>query len=112
MPKQLFTKVQLPAEQPSCCAACPLLGLIPPVERPKGSKETHVCLATHDALAGRGIVSQHDRHKRPCDHLWESWPRVYGVQREHYMRYRVPYDQSKQMVIKFHEPRGPKSKKH
>ena len=110
MPKQLFTKVQLPLEQPSCCAACPLLGLIPQSERPKGSKETHVCLGTHDAIAGRGIVSQNTRHKRPCDEVWDSWPKVYGVKREYFMRYRVPYDQSKQMVIKFHEKRGPKMK--
>ena len=108
MPKQLFTPIQLPPEQPPCCAACPLVGIIPQCERPKGSKETHVCLATGEALAGRGIVSQHDRHRRPCDDLWDSWPRKYGIRRDYYLRYRVPYDQSKQMVIKFHDKRGPK----
>ena len=107
MPKQLFTPIQLPPEQPACCASCPLVGIIPQAERPKGSKETHVCLGTGEALAGRGIVSQHDRHKRPCDHLWASWMglplRRYRLNTEYYLRYRVPYDQSKQMIIKFHK---------
>ena len=29
--------------------------------------------------------------------------RRYKIPTEYYLRYRVPYDQSKQMVIKFHK---------
>ena len=110
MPKKLFTPIQLPTEQPACCAVCPLLGIIPKEERPKGTKETHVCLGTRDAIAGRGITSQHDRHKRFCDNIWDAWPKQFGVRTDYYRRYRVPYMQSQQMIITFHEKRGPKPK--
>lgn len=55
MPKHNTTPIQLPAEQPDCCALCPLVGIIPKANRPKGTKETHCCLGTMEALSGRGI---------------------------------------------------------
>ena len=107
MPKLVIEKVQLPESQPKCCAECPLCGLIPKNERPKGTKETHVCLGTHFALAGRGIVSTHERHKRPCDRMWRLWQTIPGrkfpLRMEYYAKYRVPFDQSKQMHIIFRD---------
>ena len=113
MPKQLFTKVQLPLEQPSCCAACPLLGLIPQSERPKGSKETHVCLGTMEALTGRGVsvrASNRDTNhplRRPCDNRWEAWMtmpgRKIGISNVSYIQCRIPYEQGQQLQIKFHK---------
>lgn len=112
MPKRVTRKIKIPTEQPDCCAMCPLLGVIPKEERPFGSKETHVCIARQEALSGRGIsvkASGRDSHhplKRPCDEFWEVWTRLpggyYPMKDEFYLRYRLPYEASQQMVIKFH----------
>lgn len=113
MPKRLHYMVTLPMEKPDCCAECPLVGIIPKNERPHGSKETHVCLGTHEALSGRGIkvrASEKDSHhplRRPCDGRWRMWAtlpgRQYAVRTEYYQIYRLPYEQGLQMVIKFHK---------
>lgn len=106
MPKKIFEKIQLPDTQPKCCAECPLCGIIPKYERPKGTKETHVCLGTRHALSGRGIVSASHRHKRPCDRSWKIWlqlpSHILGINRDFYLKYRVPFEQSRQMEIIFH----------
>lgn len=112
MPKRNITLMQLPMEQPDCCASCPLVGIIPKEQRPRNSKESHVCLGTCEALSGRGIhvrASERDTsHKlhRPCDHVWEAWMnlpgRKLGINSNFYLTYRLPYEQSSQMVIKFH----------
>lgn len=113
MPKRNIIQVQLPAEQPDCCAMCPLLGLVPKyVARPKNSKETHVCLGTMEALTQRGTrirASQRDSHhplKRPCDHRWPMWmtlpQRKLGLSIETYRECRVPYEATLQLTIKFH----------
>lgn len=112
MPRKSFIPTQLPPEQPDRCADCPLLGLIPKEQRPKGSKETHVCIGTHHAISGRGILvrkSQRDSHhplRRPCDSKWEAWMtlpgRTYGMPYTHYLLYRMPYEQGQQMKIIFH----------
>lgn len=112
MPRKLNYMVGLPMEQPDCCAECPLVGVIPKEQRPKGSKETHVCLGTHEALSGRGIkvrASRRDVHhplRRPCDARWRMWVtlpgRQYALKKEYYQIYRLPYEQGMQMVIKFH----------
>lgn len=112
MPKRCFYSVVLPMVQPDCCAECPLLGLIPKGERLKGSKETHVCLGTYEALSGRGTkvrASGRDGNhpwRRPCDKKWGLWTtlpgRVFGYRSEYYLRYRLPVEQGRQMVIKFH----------
>ena len=107
MPKKVFEKVPLTETQPKCCAECPLCGIIPQNERPKGTKETHVCLGTRHALSGRGIVSTSHRHKRPCDRRWKIWLRVptraLVVPIDFYLKYRVPFEQSRrQMEIIFH----------
>lgn len=109
------TPIQLPPEQPDCCFDCPLCGLIPKdqPDKPKGSKETHVCLATWEALTGRGIkvrASGRDSHhplKRPCDTKWEAWmklpERCYLLPDVVYLHYRLPFENGLQFKIKFHK---------
>ena len=113
MPKRVFRRIKLPMEQPDCSAVCPLLGLIPKSERPKGSKETHVCIAKQEAISGRGIrvkKSERDSHhplRRPCDEEYELWTRLpggcYPMKDEFYLRYRLPFQADMQMIIKFHK---------
>ena len=113
MLKHNMTPIQLPAEQPDCCATCPLVGIIPKVNRPKGTKETHCCLGTMEALSGRGINvrasekdSRHPWH-RPCDNKWQAWmlfpKRTIHVNSIAYIQCRVPYEQSRQLTFKFHK---------
>lgn len=115
MPKRNITQMQLPMEKPDCCAECPLCGLIPKEQRPFGSKETHVCLGTLEALSGRGISvrasqrdSKHPLH-RPCDSRWKAWMtlpgRKFGISDSHYVTYRMPFEQRTQLTIKFHTKR-------
>lgn len=106
--------VQLPMVQPDCCMECPLCGLIPKnhPDKPKGSKETHVCLGTWEALTGRGIkvrASQRDSHhplRRPCDMKWDAWmkltERCFMLNDVVYLHYRLPMEDSMQFKIKFH----------
>lgn len=106
-------KIQLPPTQPQACCECCLCGLIPKsISRPKYSKETHVCLGTMEAMTKRGIkirASQRDPHhplRRPCDHLWDAWMtlprRILNVNRQFYVECRIPYENTLQMKIKFH----------
>ena len=106
-------KVQLPPTQPQACSSCPLCGLLPRyVQRPKHSKETHVCLGTMEALTKRGIhirASERDKHhplRRPCDDRWDMWMtlprRILNVNRTFYRDCRLPYENTIQMQIKFH----------
>lgn len=109
------TPMHLPPEQPDCCFDCPLCGLIPKdcPDKPKGSKETHVCLATWEAMSGRGIkvrASKRDSHhplKRPCDTKWEAWmklpERCYLLPDVVYLHYRLPFENGLQFKIKFHK---------
>ena len=107
-------KVLLPATQPDRCIDCPLLGLVPKyVDRPKHSKETHVCIGTMEALTQRSTkirASQKDDHhplRRPCDLRWEMWMtlprRILSVNRDFYRECRIPYESTLQMQIKFHK---------
>ena len=83
------------------------------VNRPKGTKETHCCLGTMEALSGRGInvrASEKDsRHPwpRPCDNKWQAWmlfpKRTIHVNSIAYIQCRVPYEQSRQLTFKFHK---------
>lgn len=112
MPRKKIIEIALPAEQPDCCAICPLCGLIPKDQRPRGSKESHVCLATHHAMSSRGIgvsKSSRDSHhplRRSCDIKWDAWMqlpgRKFGISYAHYLQYRLPYEQGQQMQIIFH----------
>lgn len=117
MVKSNLTLIQLPGEKPDCCAECPLCGVIPKNQRPKGSMEGFVCLGTHEALGSRFINvrasqkdSKHPLH-RPCDNRWHAWMMIPGrrlsVNSRDFMMYRFPFEQSRQMVIKFHNV-GPK----
>ena len=113
-PKNM-TLMKMPAEQPDCCANCPLCGMIPKgyTGKPKGSKETHVCLGTMEALTGRGIkvlASKRDKNhplRRPCDHKWDAWmklpERMFSIPDELYLECRVPYERTLQFTIKFHK---------
>ena len=96
MPKKYFEKVQLPNKKPNCCAECPLCGIIPKIEVPKFSKETHVCLGTRHAMSGRGIVSVSKRHARPCDKMWRIWEKLpahtLAVPIDFYLQYRLPFE--------------------
>ena len=113
MPKRNIIQIQLPAEQPDCCAECPLLGLVPNyVSRPKNSKETHVCLGTMEAITQRGsrvrASSRDTNHpwKRPCDNRWRAWlqlpNRKLGISIQTYNDCRIPYENTLQLQIKFH----------
>ena len=113
MPKRNITMVQLPPEQPDCCAECPLLGLIPKtIVRPLNSKETLVCIGTMEALTKRGSrvrVSKRDSNhpwKRPCDLRWDAWMqlpgRKLGVSVQSFNECRTPYESTLQLRIKFH----------
>ena len=113
MPKRNIIQVQLPPEQPDCCAMCPLLGLVPKyVARPKNTKETHVCIGTMEALTQRGTkirASQRDSHHplhRPCDYRWAMWmtlpQRKLGLNYDTYRECRIPYEATLQLQIKFH----------
>lgn len=107
-----YISVILPDEQPDRCTDCPLLGLIPKQQRPKGSKESHVCLGTCEAMGARFArvkASERDTrhpHLRPCDALWYVWTRAprreYRLRWDRYLQYREPYEQGQQMQINFH----------
>lgn len=113
-PKNM-TPIKLPVEQPDCCAECPLVGLIPKnwPGKPKGSKESHLCMGTWEAMSARGIrvrASQRDSHhplRRPCDAKWEAWVKapeqMKCVPDQAYLQFRVPYEDSLQFKIKFHK---------
>jgi hypothetical protein len=113
MPKRNIIQIQLPSEQPDCCAECPLLGVVPSyVARPKNSKETMVCCGTMDAITQRGSrvrASQRDTNHplhRPCDSRWHSWMqlpgRKLGISTQTYNDCRIPYEGTLQLQIKFH----------
>ena len=108
-------KVQLPPAKPDCCAECPLLGIVPKtVERPKYSKETHLCIGTAppEALSERATrkrASECDaKHplRRPCDLYWDMWMglprRILNVNRALYRDSRLPYMATQYPEIKFH----------
>ena len=114
MPKRNIIQIQLPPEQPDCCAECPLLGLVPNyVARPKNSKETHVCLGTMEAITQRGsrvrASSRDSNHpwKRPCDNRWPAWMqlagRKLGISIQYYNDCRIPYENTLQLQIRFHK---------
>ena len=90
-----------------------VVGVYTQPDRPKGSKETHVCLGTWEALSGRGIkvrASQRDSHhplRRPCDTKWDAWmklpERCFLLQDIVYLHYRMPFENGLQFKIKFHK---------
>lgn len=120
MPKRNIVQIQLPAQQPDRCVDCPLLGKIPEyyTQRPKGSKETMVCLGTLEALTVLGSKSRASKHTtkhplhRPCDNRWNAWMqlprRKLGVSVKSYNECRIPYEQGLELEIKFHTGRGRK----
>ena len=123
MPKKIFKQVKLPMQQPDRCMDCPLLGMIPAVEREFGSQETLVCLATHHAMNARIARSKASEHtakhplKRWCDDDWERWQQepMYGnfpIRITDYGRYRDLFvRECMEFQIIFHSKRGPKPKR-
>ena len=118
MPANKNIKIKITTEQPDACVQCPLIGLIPKWRLPFGCQETHICTATREAMTARKARSKrseadakHPRHMF-CDHKWDAWRQlgVYGIPRQVYIEERLPYEQSQQLPIIFHDKRGPKSK--
>lgn len=118
MPKRNIVKIKIATEQPDCCLQCPLIGLVPKHRLPFGSQETHICIAMREAMTARKARSKrseadakHPRH-RYCDHTWDAWYQrgFYGVPTQAYIEERLPWQESQQLPIIFHEKRGPKSK--
>ncbi len=113
MPKKIFKTVKLPRQQPDCCIECPLLGVIPKKDLPKGCRETRVCIMTGDAMTpafSRSRKSTKDRHhplKRYCDHDWDLYQKPpingkYNIRIVDWVTYRLPYEEKKVLNIKFH----------
>lgn len=118
MPKKNLIKIKIETEQPDCCVQCPLLGLVPKHRLQKGEQETHVCIITRHALTARKARSKrseadakHPRH-RYCDHAWEAWRQrgFVGIPTQAYIEERLPWEESQQLPIIFHNKRGPKTK--
>jgi len=113
MPKKAIIPIQIPMEQPDCCARCPLIGLIPKNQRQPGVRQSYVCLGVlGEALPSKGIWTSASeakqkkrKHHRPCDTRWEAWAqlpgRKFGMSYAHYLQYRLPYEQGNQLIIKF-----------
>lgn len=113
MPRIAVVPMKLPPEQPDCCAACPLCGLIPKNQRQEGARQGYVCLGVlGEALTSKGIHSSAKAYKeknrklhRPCDTRWDAWMqlpgRVFGISYAHYLQYRLPYEQGQQLQIRF-----------
>jgi hypothetical protein len=113
MPKRNIVMIQLPAEKPDMCAACPLVGIVPAYLKPKGSQEKYVCMGTNEAITAKGIyvkasVREKKKHPlhRPCDNRWHAWMelpyRRLGISNTAYIQCRIPYEQAQQLKIKFH----------
>ena len=114
MPKRNFVMQLLPIERPDRCTDCPLLGVVPKsVARPKGSKETMLCLGTMEAMSrpwSRKRESECDSHHpmhHYCEQKWHAWVglprREFPIPVQFYNECRVPYEQSLQLTIKFHK---------
>ena len=113
MPKKAIIPTQLPMEQPDCCAMCPLIGLIPKNQRQPGLRQSYVCLGVlGEPLSSKGIWTSAEKERqkkrklhRVCDSRWEAWTqlpgRKFGMSYAHYLQYRLPYEQSSQLIIHF-----------
>ena len=112
MPRKNFIRIRIPALQPDRCIDCPLLGLVPKRQLPKGSLETFVCMPTRNAMTARLTRSKvseadkkHPRH-RYCERLWPAWATlsngVYNLSYRVYLEERLPLEESMQLPIKFH----------
>lgn len=119
MPKITTVHIPILTEQPDCCDQCPLIGLVPKWRLSHGSQETRVCIATRHAMTARKARSKrseadakHPRH-RYCDDKWDIWRErgFYSISKDAYSQERVPWEESQQLPIIFHEKRGPKPKK-
>ena len=85
MPKNIYTPIQLPPNQPDRCAKCPLLGKRPQQEQTKGQRQAYCCLGIFTAdgfppLTSKGIERSAEAYRksqrrlhRPCDDRWDVW---------------------------------------
>ena len=92
MPRNLFTKIQLPPRQPDRCSKCPLLGKRPTEELTPGQRRAYCCLGFFTAegfptLTSKGIECSAEEYKanqrrlhRPCDNKWDVWMALPGRQ--------------------------------
>ena len=119
MPKKIFQDIKLPQQEPDQCIDCPLLGLIPESERPKGSQQVHVCLGTAQSLSKRmaearkSAKDKDHQLDRPCKGgYWQIWqekelkPGYVTVRVVDYVKYRMPQINCGQLYIKFRKPRN------
>ena len=115
MPKRNFIKVKIAPVQPDRCMDCPLLGIVPKHQRPKGSLETYVCIPTRHAMTSRLIKSRvseadakHPRH-RFCEKMWDAWAKLpnreFMMPVRAYIEERLPLEASLQLPIIFHNDR-------
>ena len=121
MPKRNVIKVRIPEKRPDCCIQCPLLGIVPKHQRPKGSMETYVCIATRNAMTARLVRSKvseadskHPRH-RFCERMWDAWTKLpnreFMMPVRAYIEERLPLEASWQLPIIFHSERRNKSER-
>ena len=73
MPKKNFIKVKIAPVQPDRCTDCPLLGIVPKHQRPKGSLETYVCIPTRHAMTSRLIRSRVSESVKRCGMHGQSY---------------------------------------
>ena len=97
MPKKNFIKVKIAPVQPDRCTDCPLLGIVPKHQRPKGSLETYVCIPTRHAMTSRLIRSRVSEAKLPN--------REFMMPVRAYIEERLPLEASLQLPIIFHKGR-------
>lgn len=113
MPKRNFVKVKIAPVRYDRCIDCPLLGIVPKHQRPKGSLETYVCIPTRNAMTSRLTRSRvseadakHPRH-RFCEKMWEAWMRLpnreFMMPIRAYIEERLPLESSLQLPIIFHK---------
>jgi hypothetical protein len=108
MPRNIYTRIQLPPTQPDKCSRCPLLGKRPAAELKRGQRQAYCCLGIFDAegfppLTSKGIERSQEAYRRqkrrlhrPCDNQWEVWVslpgRQFPITREAWIERRRPYE--------------------
>ncbi len=108
MPRNIFTQIQLPPEQPDRCSKCPLLGKRPAYELKRGERQAYCCLGVFTPegfapITSKGIENSAAAYKksqrklhRPCDSRWDVWLSLPGrrlpITNEAWRERRYPYE--------------------
>ena len=92
MPRAIYTRIQLPPQQPDQCSRCPLLGKRPTTEQTRGQRQAYCCLGFFTdkgfpPLTSKGIERSAEAYRkkkrrlhRPCDNQWDVWMTLPGRQ--------------------------------